>query len=105
MTHGKAPTATRSTLVISAHAGDFAGRAGGAIALAASRGEKATGPDVMLTHPLADPLGTFGVERGLTAPSRPSPPRTGALPTTARRSATSSPTRPSPVWTTACRPC
>lgn len=28
MTHGKAPTATRSTLVISAHAGDFVWRAG-----------------------------------------------------------------------------
>lgn len=42
MTHGKAPTATRSTLVISAHAGDFVWRAGGAIALAASRGEEVT---------------------------------------------------------------
>ncbi|MFF2382692.1 PIG-L deacetylase family protein [Streptomyces sp. NPDC058108] len=41
MTHGKAPTA-RSTLVITAHAGDFVWRAGGAVALAASRGEKVT---------------------------------------------------------------
>ena len=40
MTHGKAPTTPRSTLVITAHAGDFVWRAGGAIALAASRGEK-----------------------------------------------------------------
>ena len=42
MTHGKAPTTPRSTLVITAHAGDFVWRAGGAIALAASRGEKVT---------------------------------------------------------------
>ncbi|WP_369031077.1 PIG-L deacetylase family protein [Streptomyces adonidis] len=40
MTHGAVPAAARSTLVISAHAGDFVWRAGGAIALAASRGEK-----------------------------------------------------------------
>ncbi|MFW6090646.1 MAG: PIG-L deacetylase family protein, partial [Actinomycetota bacterium] len=33
---------TRSTLVITAHAGDFVWRAGGAIALAASRGENVT---------------------------------------------------------------
>jgi 4-oxalomesaconate hydratase len=32
----------RSTLVVTAHAGDFVWRAGGAIALAASRGEKVT---------------------------------------------------------------
>lgn len=32
----------RSTLVITAHAGDFVWRVGGAIALAASRGEKVT---------------------------------------------------------------
>ncbi|MCX4580186.1 PIG-L family deacetylase [Streptomyces sp. NBC_01571] len=42
MTHGKAPTTPRSTLVITAHAGDFVWRAGGAVALAASRGEKVT---------------------------------------------------------------
>ncbi|SFF59770.1 PIG-L deacetylase family protein [Streptomyces mirabilis] len=42
MTHGKAPTTPRSTLVITAHAGDFVWRAGGAIALAASRGEEVT---------------------------------------------------------------
>ncbi|MER5695413.1 PIG-L deacetylase family protein [Streptomyces mirabilis] len=42
MTHGKAHTTPRSTLVITAHAGDFVWRAGGAIALAASRGEKVT---------------------------------------------------------------
>lgn len=45
MTDVTAPaTATppRSTLVITAHAGDFVWRAGGAIALAASRGEKVT---------------------------------------------------------------
>ncbi len=45
MTHGNgAPAATRprSTLVVTAHAGDFVGWAGGAIALAASRGEKVT---------------------------------------------------------------
>lgn len=42
MTHGKAPATPRSTLVITAHAGDFVWRAGGAIALAASRGEKVT---------------------------------------------------------------
>ncbi|WP_372352261.1 PIG-L family deacetylase [Streptomyces sp. KL116D] len=32
----------RSTLVVTAHAGDFVWRAGGAIALAAARGEKVT---------------------------------------------------------------
>ncbi|MFB7715108.1 PIG-L deacetylase family protein [Streptomyces sp. NPDC056105] len=42
MTHGKSPTTPRSTLVVTAHAGDFVWRAGGAIALAASRGEKVT---------------------------------------------------------------
>lgn len=42
MTYGKAPTTPRSTLVITAHAGDFVWRAGGAIALAATRGEKVT---------------------------------------------------------------
>ncbi len=45
MTHGNgAPAATppRSTLVVTAHAGDFVWRAGGAIALAASRGEQVT---------------------------------------------------------------
>ncbi|WP_432167208.1 PIG-L deacetylase family protein [Streptomyces sp. bgisy031] len=42
MTHGKAPTTRRSTLVVTAHAGDFVWRAGGAIALAASRDEKVT---------------------------------------------------------------
>ncbi|MFE2690810.1 PIG-L deacetylase family protein [Streptomyces mirabilis] len=42
MTHGKAPTTPRSTLVITAHAGDFVWRAGGAIALATARGEKVT---------------------------------------------------------------
>ncbi|MFE9687324.1 PIG-L deacetylase family protein [Streptomyces sp. NPDC006285] len=45
MTHGNgAPAAAppRSTLVVTAHAGDFVWRAGGAIALAASRGEKVT---------------------------------------------------------------
>lgn len=42
MTHGKVPATPRSTLVITAHAGDFVWRAGGAIALAASRGEKVT---------------------------------------------------------------
>ncbi|WP_329267504.1 PIG-L deacetylase family protein [Streptomyces sp. NBC_01451] len=40
MTHDAVPVTARSTLVISAHAGDFVWRAGGAIALAASRGEK-----------------------------------------------------------------
>lgn len=35
-------TAQRSTLVVSAHAGDFVWRAGGAIALAAQRGERVT---------------------------------------------------------------
>ncbi|MFE6756923.1 PIG-L deacetylase family protein [Streptomyces sp. NPDC057684] len=42
MTHGKAPTTPRSTLVVTAHAGDFVWRAGGAIALATSRDEKVT---------------------------------------------------------------
>ncbi|MEV0261472.1 PIG-L deacetylase family protein [Streptomyces sp. NPDC050617] len=45
MTHGNGLPATappRSTLVITAHAGDFVWRAGGAIALAAARGEKVT---------------------------------------------------------------
>ncbi|MEU2585931.1 PIG-L deacetylase family protein [Streptomyces avermitilis] len=42
MTHGNAPATPRSTLVITAHAGDFVWRAGGSIALAASRGEKVT---------------------------------------------------------------
>ncbi|AZS83683.1 PIG-L deacetylase family protein [Streptomyces griseoviridis] len=43
MTLGKAPAAPpRSTLVVTAHAGDFVWRAGGAIALAAARGEKVT---------------------------------------------------------------
>ncbi|MEV2228781.1 PIG-L deacetylase family protein [Streptomyces phaeochromogenes] len=50
MTHGNAagtsppstPATPRSTLVVTAHAGDFVWRAGGAIALAASRGEKVT---------------------------------------------------------------
>ncbi|BFO19236.1 hypothetical protein SHKM778_56240 [Streptomyces sp. KM77-8] len=43
MTHDNAPVAVpRSTLVVTAHAGDFVWRAGGAIALAASRGEKVT---------------------------------------------------------------
>ncbi|MEU8845705.1 PIG-L deacetylase family protein [Streptomyces sp. NPDC048564] len=43
MTHAVAPpTASRSTLVITAHAGDFVWRGGGAIALAASRGENIT---------------------------------------------------------------
>ncbi|MCQ4213244.1 PIG-L deacetylase family protein [Streptomyces longispororuber] len=43
MTHGNAPAAPpRSTLVVTAHAGDFVWRAGGAIALAAARGEKVT---------------------------------------------------------------
>ena len=40
---GDAPRSpTRSTLVITAHAGDFVWRAGGAIALAAARGERVT---------------------------------------------------------------
>ncbi|MER5211780.1 PIG-L deacetylase family protein [Streptomyces sp. NPDC002838] len=42
MTHPGAPAVPRSTLVVTAHAGDFVWRAGGAIALAASRGEKVT---------------------------------------------------------------
>ncbi|KAA0940026.1 PIG-L deacetylase family protein [Streptomyces apricus] len=42
MTHANAPDSPRSTLVVTAHAGDFVWRAGGAIALAASRGEKVT---------------------------------------------------------------
>src|SRR3954469_21402081 len=55
MTQGNAPASpeppasleqggprSRSTLVVTAHAGDFVWRAGGAIALAASRGEKVT---------------------------------------------------------------
>ncbi|GGL66361.1 hypothetical protein GCM10010129_07280 [Streptomyces fumigatiscleroticus] len=42
MTHGTAPAPPRSTRVVTAHAGDFVWRAGGAIALAAPRGEKAT---------------------------------------------------------------
>ncbi|MER6463236.1 PIG-L deacetylase family protein [Streptomyces sp. NPDC001288] len=42
MTHAHAPAPPRSTLVVTAHAGDFVWRAGGAIALAASRGEKVT---------------------------------------------------------------
>ncbi|WP_083897762.1 PIG-L deacetylase family protein [Nocardia vinacea] len=37
-----AENATESLLVVSAHAGDFVWRAGGAIALAAARGERAT---------------------------------------------------------------
>nr|WP_042411581.1 PIG-L deacetylase family protein [Streptacidiphilus carbonis] len=42
-THSRTPDApTRSTLVITAHAGDFVWRAGGAIALAAARGEQVT---------------------------------------------------------------
>ncbi|WP_328420735.1 PIG-L deacetylase family protein [Streptomyces sp. NBC_00443] len=39
---GGPPSPPRSTLVITAHAGDFVWRAGGAIALAAARGEKVT---------------------------------------------------------------
>jgi 4-oxalomesaconate hydratase len=39
---GAGRTPARSTLVVTAHAGDFVWRAGGAIALAASRGEKVT---------------------------------------------------------------
>ncbi|KUO06204.1 PIG-L deacetylase family protein [Streptomyces caeruleatus] len=39
---GGPPSPPRSTLVITAHAGDFVWRAGGAVALAASRGEKVT---------------------------------------------------------------
>ncbi|MFC5212692.1 PIG-L deacetylase family protein [Streptomyces coerulescens] len=42
MTQAHPPAVPRSTLVITAHAGDFVWRAGGAIALAASRGEKVT---------------------------------------------------------------
>jgi hypothetical protein len=43
MTHPDAPAPPpRSTLVVTAHAGDFVWRAGGAIALAAARGEKVT---------------------------------------------------------------
>ncbi|MEV7150380.1 PIG-L deacetylase family protein [Streptomyces sp. NPDC093084] len=42
MTHANVPAPPRSTLVVTAHAGDFVWRAGGAIALAASRGEKVT---------------------------------------------------------------
>ena len=43
MTQANAPAPTpRSTLVVTAHAGDFVWRAGGAIALAAARGEKVT---------------------------------------------------------------
>lgn len=45
MTHAHAPvppTPPRSTLVVTAHAGDFVWRAGGAVALAAARGEKVT---------------------------------------------------------------
>ncbi|MFJ5645711.1 PIG-L deacetylase family protein [Streptomyces sp. NPDC093223] len=42
MTHAHVPAPPRSTLVVTAHAGDFVWRAGGAIALAASRGEKVT---------------------------------------------------------------
>ncbi|MEV8556890.1 PIG-L family deacetylase [Streptomyces sp. NPDC051917] len=43
MTHPDAPgPPPRSTLVVTAHAGDFVWRAGGAIALAAARGEKVT---------------------------------------------------------------
>ncbi|TLS47102.1 PIG-L family deacetylase [Streptomyces montanus] len=42
MTYEQAPAPPRSTLVITAHAGDFVWRAGGAIALAASRGERVT---------------------------------------------------------------
>ncbi|MFE6623367.1 PIG-L deacetylase family protein [Streptomyces sp. NPDC057740] len=39
---GGPPSPPRSTLVVAAHAGDFVWRAGGAIALAAFRGEKVT---------------------------------------------------------------
>lgn len=43
MTQANAPaTRPRSTLVVTAHAEDFVWRAGGAIALAASRGERVT---------------------------------------------------------------
>ncbi|MFD3482245.1 PIG-L deacetylase family protein [Streptomyces sp. NPDC058665] len=42
MTYGNAPAPQRSTLVVTAHAGDFVWRAGGAIALSAARGEKVT---------------------------------------------------------------
>lgn len=42
MTQSGPPAVPRSTLVITAHAGDFVWRAGGAIALAASRGERVT---------------------------------------------------------------
>ncbi|MGW1749059.1 PIG-L deacetylase family protein [Streptomyces sp. NPDC002092] len=42
MTQVNAPASPRSTLVVTAHAGDFVWRAGGAIALAAARGEKVT---------------------------------------------------------------
>ena len=37
MTQANAPASPRSTLVVTAHAGDFVWRAGGAIALAAAR--------------------------------------------------------------------
>ncbi|ANP52697.1 4-oxalomesaconate hydratase [Streptomyces griseochromogenes] len=39
---GGPPSPPRSTLVVTAHAGDFVWRAGGAVALAACRGEKVT---------------------------------------------------------------
>lgn len=39
---GAPAVTTRSTLVVTAHAGDFVWRAGGAVALAAARGEKVT---------------------------------------------------------------
>ncbi|MEU1275712.1 PIG-L deacetylase family protein [Streptomyces sp. NPDC005799] len=42
MTQDTVSAAPRSTLVVTAHAGDFVWRAGGAIALAAARGEKVT---------------------------------------------------------------
>ncbi|MBO4255017.1 PIG-L deacetylase family protein [Streptomyces griseorubiginosus] len=42
MTQANPPARPRSTLVVTAHAGDFVWRAGGAIALAAARGEQVT---------------------------------------------------------------
>jgi 4-oxalomesaconate hydratase len=42
MTQANAPAGPRTTLVVTAHAGDFVWRAGGAIAMAASRGEDVT---------------------------------------------------------------
>ena len=65
------PRPPRSTLVITAHAGDFVWRAGGAIALAAARGEKVTIACEQESDRLDDVLEFFSLD---VAPSKYAPP-------------------------------